>query len=475
MRKKSPLIIPVENQVRELDPKLLMACLAVQRGFTVIIGSHREVDFRIASLPRSIYLCKSFTNRNLKMFQIMHFLGHIIVSWDEEALVHLPPATYFSRRLCPKTMALLSRLFAWGEENAELWRQYPHLPARLPIDVTGNPRSDLLRPEFRHYYRAEVDALRQEYGEFILINTNFNHVNAFFPAQNLFKPVKNPGGAPRFGKAGVGMSLEYAEGLRAHKQAIFEAFQALIPQLARKFERLNFVVRPHPTESQEIYHELSRGHTNVTVTNKGNIVPWLMATKAVVHNGCTTGVEAYMLNVPAISYRAVVNDDYDMGFYRLPNMVSQQSFSADEVADALTAIQDGDFKIGGNRQRDEIVQHYLAAQEGPTACQNILDVLDVMMTDTAWPPKVPWLPRLAGWTYAHGRRLYKRAKAYVPGSHAPPEFHRHRYPGISIDELRKRIERFQAVLEDQTPIEIETLYNQVFRIAPQTEINSIAS
>ena len=33
-----PLIIPVENQVRELDPKLLLACIAARRGFTSYIG-----------------------------------------------------------------------------------------------------------------------------------------------------------------------------------------------------------------------------------------------------------------------------------------------------------------------------------------------------------------------------------------------------------------------------------------------------
>jgi hypothetical protein len=49
---KVPLLIPVENQVRELDPKLLLACIAARRGFSSIIGLHREIDFRIASFPR---------------------------------------------------------------------------------------------------------------------------------------------------------------------------------------------------------------------------------------------------------------------------------------------------------------------------------------------------------------------------------------------------------------------------------------
>ena len=119
---KATLLIPVENQVRELDPKLLLACIAARREFSTVIGSHREIDLRIASFPRSLYLCKSFTIRNRKMFRIMNKLGHEIVTWDEEALVHLPPEIYFSRRLSPLTMQYLSHLFAWGEDNAELWR-----------------------------------------------------------------------------------------------------------------------------------------------------------------------------------------------------------------------------------------------------------------------------------------------------------------------------------------------------------------
>jgi len=116
---KACLIIPVENQVRELDPKLLLACIAAQRGFAVIIGSHREVDFRITSFPRSLYLNKSMTDRNLKMFRILEKLGHEILTWDEEALVHLPTETYYSRRLSPVAIRYNSHLFAWGEDNAE--------------------------------------------------------------------------------------------------------------------------------------------------------------------------------------------------------------------------------------------------------------------------------------------------------------------------------------------------------------------
>ena len=94
---KATLLIPVENQVRELDPKLLLAYVAAKRGYSCILGFRREMHFHISSFPPGIYLSKSMTAASDLMFKIMRKLGHEIVAWDEEALVHLPPDTYFSR------------------------------------------------------------------------------------------------------------------------------------------------------------------------------------------------------------------------------------------------------------------------------------------------------------------------------------------------------------------------------------------
>jgi surface carbohydrate biosynthesis protein len=155
------LIIPVENQVRELDARLLLACVAARRALPAIIGPKREVESRIASFPRSIFLSKSLRIGKRRFFPVSRKLGHEIVAWDEEALVHLPPEIYFSRRLSAVGMHYVSHLFAWGEDNAELWRQYPDLPAEMPIHITGNPRGDLLRPEIRVFYQRDAEEIRR--------------------------------------------------------------------------------------------------------------------------------------------------------------------------------------------------------------------------------------------------------------------------------------------------------------------------
>jgi surface carbohydrate biosynthesis protein len=461
---KSLLLIPVENQVRELDPKLLLACIAARKGFSSIIGSRREMEMRIDQFPRSIYLSKSMTVRSLLFFWAASKFGHDIITWDEEALVHLPPETYYSRRLHPSAIRYVSNLFAWGEDNAELWRQYPALPEGIPIHITGNPRGDLLRPELHAYYAAEMEAIRKEYGNFILINTNFNHVNAFGPDMNLFKPVKKAGQKPRFGRAARGMSRLYAEGLRDHKLAVFADFQRMIPELEKSFKNHNIVIRPHPTESHEIYREIAARCQRVKVTNDGNVVPWLLSAKALVHNGCTTGVEAFVMRIPAVSFRGTVNETYDNGFYRLPNMLSHQCFTFEELRETLKQILEGSLGPPEGDGLRRTLQHHLAGQDGPLACERVVDVLEKMAADRSNSPAPGLVQRCERWVIASGLGLLRRIKSKLPGSHNRPEFQRHRYPGIPIEEFQTRLVRFQRLLGDGTRIELEPLTATIYRL-----------
>jgi surface carbohydrate biosynthesis protein len=408
------------------------------------------------------------TARGGKMLKIMRKIGHDVVAWDEEALVHLPPETFFSRRISPTGIKHVSHLFAWGQDNAELWRQYPSLSSDTPIHITGNPRGDMLRPEMRDFYTQEIGELRKEYGNFILINTNFNHVNAFYPHQNLFLPVRKTGEEPRFGKAARGMSREFAEGLHAHKQALFDDFKNLIAPLSKAFPDLTLVVRPHPTENHEDYREIASRCERVRVTNEGSVVPWLLAAKLLVHNGCTTGVEAFAMGVPAITYRKSVNEYYDHGFYRLPNLLSHQCFNFEELRLTVEKILAGELTSSDGDKQQAILGRYLTAQDGALACERIVDVLEDMINGGSESTKPDLLDRLAGWSVANGRRLVKGLLSYFPNTHNRPEFQRHRFPGISQDALNNKIERFQRVLGASAALKVEQLSDVLFRISPRS-------
>jgi surface carbohydrate biosynthesis protein len=465
MTNKVRLLIPVENQVRELDPKLLLACIAARRGFPSYIGSRREIHFNITRFPRSIYLSKSITAASDMMFRIMLKLGHKVVAWDEEALVHLPAETYYSRRLSPDAMAHVSLFFAWGEDNAELWQQYPHLPKGAAIHITGNPRNDLLRPELHAYYENDVAKIKKAHGDFILVNTNFNHVNAFTPVQNLFQPVEKPGDIPKFGRAAKGMSREYAEGLWRHKQAIFKDFQQMIPALDKAFPDYSIVVRPHPTEDPEIYHDIAARCRRVKVTNEGNVVPWLLAARALVHNSCTTGVEAFVMRVPAITYRASINEKYDFGFYRLPNLISHPCFNLTELESMLKKILNGELGPADGDDRKALIEHYLAAREGPLACERMIDVLEDIVKDREELPKPAVGDRITGWSLWAVRTMIKRYKDSRPDSHNRPEFQSHRYPEVSLEDMQERVNRFKRVLNFAEDFKVEPVLGKFFRIS----------
>jgi surface carbohydrate biosynthesis protein len=462
---KATLLMPVENQVRELDSKLLFAYIAGRRGFSSVIGPRREMHIQIAAFPRSIYLAKSIpVHRNI-IFKIMRKLGHEIVAWDEEALVHPQAETYYRKRVCPLGIKFVSHLFAWGEDNARLWQQYPELPAGVPIHVTGNPRGDLLRSEMRSFHEKDVEELRRAYGHFILINTNFNHVNAFSPDLNLFRPAKKPGEEPKLGRAAKGMSREYAEGLRNHKKAIFQDFQRIIPALDKAFPQYTIVLRPHPTENQEIYRNIASQCERVRVSNEGNVVPWILASQAVIHNGCTTGVEAYVLGVSAISYRPTVNDYYDLGFYRLPNLLSYQCFDSEELQTTLEDILAGRLGPPNGDERNTVINQYLAALDGPLACERMVDVLEGIVEGSYELSRPPVGDRLAGRSMSAIRTLIKRCKEHIPGSHNRPEFQRHRYPKVSLEEIQARLLRFRQVLGDNREVKVEQKSQHFFVIS----------
>ena len=262
------------------------------------------------------------------------------------------------------------------------------------------------------------------------------------------------------------MSQEYAEGLTRHKRAIFEDFQQLIPALEEAFPAYKIVVRPHPVENQEIYHTIAKKCNRVQVINQGNVVPWLIAAKALVHNGCTTGVEAYALGVPAVSYRKSIDEFYDDAYHRLPNLVSHQCFDFEQLKVTLFMILTGDNAATNGDERRAIMGHHLSALDGPMACERMVDVFEELINYHPAPPKPTIRQKLKSRWWANRRRFKKRFRGnLIDMSHNRDEFLRHRYPGISLEELQSKISRFQEVLGDRAELKLENIFQQFYRIS----------
>lgn len=453
---RGTLIVPVENQVRELDAKLFLAGIAASRGFRVIIGSRAYVHFEMARFPRGIYVAKSMRAISNLMFRITHDLGHRTVAWEEEALVHPPAEIFHSLRMSPETMKYVTDLFCWGEDNRQLAEGYEHLPENTRVHVTGNPRGDMLRDELRDYFQDQADAYRDQYGHFVLVNTNFNDVNPYIRSVGLFQDAE----LSRLGQAGKGMvDLDFARGLHHHKQKLFQSFLLLIEEAATRLPEERFVVRPHPSENRAPYLALSERFSNVETLTEGNVLPWLLASKLLLHNGCTTAVEGYAMSVPAVSYMPVVDDLYDYHFQGFPNRVSH---AANTAEDLLEMIQHPEAVARALRspERDQLLAQHITGLNGSFASERIVDVLEGVEPFVETNPVRRGLARITSETKRFVTELNMGRR---PGNNRLG-YHDTRFPEVSVEDIRRRLDRMAALTGRIDDLDISQRSRHIFEI-----------
>ena len=448
----STLIIPVEVQVREMDAKLLLACVAAERGFPVILGSRAFTHFQAASVPRGVYLAKSMRGLSIRMFDILRKLGHEIVAWDEEALVRHADHEYYRWRLSPEAMRQVSHLMAWGPGDERALREYSGYHG-APIHVTGNPRVDLMRPELREYYRPEADSIRERFGEFVLVSTNFNRVNHYFAELSELKQAA---------QELKGKDIHPAEvGKGRHKLALFEHFKQMLPGLCSSLADHTILLRPHPGEDRRPWLEIAERCPNMQVANDGSVVPWLMASKALIANSCTTMVEAAVLDTPTVLFQSVVSEEYDL---ELPNRLGHRTRDTDELYATTRDVVDGKLGPLDLEARRATLDRHIAALDGPLAADRMVDVLEQAGYLKEPPPAAAMTDFVQGWVHNKARTAIKRVNMKRPAHRNNAAYHAHRFPDISVDEVERRVERLKRLLNRFENVRVQEHSAHTFRI-----------
>jgi surface carbohydrate biosynthesis protein len=439
-------MIPVENQVRELDAKLLLGCVAAERGFPVVLGSRTYLHFAADSIPRGVYLAKSMRSLSDKMFTILRKLGHEIVAFDEEGLVRPSDARYYSRRMSAVAVRQVSALLAWGPDNAATFERFPAARG-IPIHVTGNPRGDMLRPEVRHVYDEQVRRIRERLGRFILLNSNFGLFNHYVPRL-------------RLGAQGGEPLDEFTAALAEHRRVIYAHFRKMIPELASAFPEHKILIRPHPVESHEAWLELSSGNPNVVVDSDGSVVPWLMACEVLVQNGCQTAIEGALVGTPIVSFRPVTHE-LDV---ELIESLSHQAVDVDTLLKTVRSILVGDLGPHEHPDRKRDLELHIAALDGPLACERMVDVLEKAGHASRPPPRAPAARVLNGWAHNRLRTASKRINMRRREHRNSQDYHDHRYPELTLEEVRDRIQRLGQQLGRFENVRVRQRSRHLFHI-----------
>ncbi|MGP4038673.1 surface carbohydrate biosynthesis protein [Gracilibacillus sp. D59] len=325
MKKNNKWIyLPVEQKVRELDAKLLLAYYAVIEGYDVVIGDHIMVELASGIYPKGIFFSKGYPHGFRKrIITNAKKNGHSVVELDEEGLL-IQPKNYLRNRLRKELLQLVTQEYCWGHFQKEvITRANPEYKGKCYI--VGNPRLDLLKPKFRSLYKKDAEKLINKYGDFILINTRFSRYNS---------------------KKGMKDNVYFK-----HIKKLYYKFIEMIKVMSEKFPDTNFVIRPHPGENFETYCQAFSVYKNVHVIHEGNIIKWLLAAKVVIHNGCTSGIEAFLLGKPVISYMPPISNKDEVN---LPNKLGIKAANMEELHTELRDILHEKDKIKTDLNENDI-------------------------------------------------------------------------------------------------------------------------
>ena len=357
------LLIPIETKHRELYGKIFLALTAAERGFRVLLGEQNAMLAQLENLPAGIYLDKSVGRTKLRYFERLMKQGSLIVAWCEEGLVYRDREAYLHERVSREALEMTEKFFAWGKTQAsDISDQAPESVSK--IEITGNPRFDMLRPELRGIFKPVADELVSKYGHYILINSNFSRYNHFMGYDSWILSLKERGTIKDNGQ------LEFYYRWREFLGRVFCGFVEVIPELVSAFPDRTFILRPHPSEDHDAWRRITSGLPNFKVIHDGNAIPWITGADAVIHNSCTTGLEAYLLERPVIAYRPVTDNIFDS---YLPNAISHEASNGKELIDTVHSLLNGTTQPISNADKE--VKRYISALDGPFAADQIADFL----------------------------------------------------------------------------------------------------
>jgi len=434
------LLIPIEVKVREFHGKMLLAAVAAEAGYNVIIGEQIELRSKLRFLPRGIVLEKGATNHQLVEILQSRNAGNRAVAWCEEGLVYRNRDAYLRDRVNLEAMDLIDRFFAWGSvQAADVLSKATSAAEKLV--PTGNPRFDLLRPELRGLFQKQANRLRDEYGSYILVATNFSRVNHFRGPQYVSTLLQARGA-----QASPEIS-DFTRGWTEFLDSVYRAFLRMVPQLARAFPDLTIILRPHPSENPDSWKQALAGFPNVRVINQGTIIAWSLAASVVVHNSCTTGVESYLLDVPVIAYRPVTSETYDS---KLPNALSHPASTTEELVAAITAIRNGGVVPGFTREegqrRRATARQYITGVDGPWASDRIVKALDGVSVSPS-KGRISAAKRISmevtDVILALRTAVARMRGRLVVGT----AYRRHKFPGLELSEVQRALDDFHEVSE----------------------------
>jgi surface carbohydrate biosynthesis protein len=138
----------------------------------------------------------------------------------------------------------------------------------------------------------KMESIKKKYGNFILINTNFASVNPRVDDTISYYEM-----CVRVGVVDPNSRFDQEQFFKwctwEHQNIIL--LGQVIPALRALPGAPRIIIRPHPSENFDRWHEAWPDSSGVSVIREGDHAAWTAAALMLLHTGCTTGVDATLL------------------------------------------------------------------------------------------------------------------------------------------------------------------------------------
>mgnify|MGYP006083865167 FL=1 len=294
------IYIKLEIETRELLSRLILGLYAAAKGHQVLIGDDELLKLvQYKKLNPGIILEKSITPTELRIKQLEDYKANksITTSIDEEGgLIRDNLDIFLKSRFSEKTISLTDKIFCWGQYDFEaLLRIFPEHKKKFTI--TGNPRINLWNKKYKNLF--SLPNIKKK--KYILISANFGIGVSVKRLSQIFKyhNENNYFDNEEFKE-------DFVKIQNFNLQLLFK-FVSAIDYITKRFPNLNFLIRPHPTESIENWNNFFKDKSNLEISKDLTHSDWIVNSDIIIHNGCTAGVEAYARNKKIISYEPMNN------------------------------------------------------------------------------------------------------------------------------------------------------------------------
>ena len=442
------IYIRIEIRRRELEGRLLLALAAAERGHDVLLGDLDALLSHRLWLRPGIFHDKSLTptSGKIALHRRLAAAGFLVTSQDEEH--GLGDATYDAfaqRRFGPETLHTATAAFCWGPHDRDaLIEMYSEHADRF--SMSGSPRVDLWRPEFRRRRPPMRPAGVEGDRPIVLVAPGSRPFipHPFWVAMEDLRPRQ--------------FRSHDDDREWGHYRKFAEAYQYVgrlvrgIRLAAHTFPETVFVVRPHPKSPDGAWEAVLGDSENVRVAREGDAVgPWLAGASALIHNGSTTAAEASMMGVPVISFQP-----HGERADRFTNRLGIVAQDEDELLAHIATARGSRTISRDDRTRDEaVLATRLSVDTDQLSADRIIDVWETAGdVGLSRPNRLP-LARAAasahrriGIVRGEIRQMFRSMEAdRVAGFDVTPKFPALTTDAVAglVDGLRRATGRFEDV------------------------------